>query len=258
VKVSNQLDRDLERLSRIARLLEQYRGNDYALTLDGNEQYKRAEDLQQLIDAIRREKSLATLWDRVLAIEQPLERSVALKPEQTGGIRELSRTKPVIIDESDGTLHSYAEALERGYRGVSSKNCKGAIKSVLNAGLTWLKNDRGRRHDFLMTGEDLCSVGVIPTQSDLCLVATLGLQHVERNGHHYHPGLSYLPEPERQAALARHLDFYVEESGRIGPHLHDGRFRIGSLQCPGFGFAVEPDLASMERPEDWTFASLGL
>ena len=66
----------------------------------------------------------------------------------------------MIIDESDGTLD--ATRAIGGYRGVSSKNCKGAIKSLLNAGLTWLANDRGRRSDFPMTGEDLCRVGVVP------------------------------------------------------------------------------------------------
>jgi hypothetical protein len=164
----------------------------------------------------------------------------------------------VIVDESDGTLDAYPRAIEAGYRGVSSKGCKGAVKSVLNAGLTWVANDRGRRHDHVMTGEDLCSVGVVPVQSDLCLAATLGLTHVERNGHHYHPGLTYLPEAARRAALAAHPDFYTEEHGIIGLKIADGRLAIGSLQCVGFGFAVEPDLSTMEPADTWTFASLGL
>ena len=49
-----------------------------------------------------------------------------------------------------------------------------------------------------MTGEDLTCLGVVPVQADLALVATLGLAHVERNAHHYYPGLSYLPECERR------------------------------------------------------------
>ena len=258
VKVSNQLERDLDRLQRVAELLERHLGSSYFLTLDGNEQYKRADEFERLVAEIRSRPALATLWRNVLVVEQPLDRKVALSVEHTGGIRELSRYKPVIIDESDGTLDAYAQALELGYRGVSSKNCKSAIKSVLNAGLTWLRNDRGRQNDCVMTGEDLCSVGVIPTQSDLCLVATLGLHHVERNGHHYHPGLTYLPESERRAALARHADFYTEEGGIIGPNIVDGRFHIGSLQCCGYGFAVEPDFSTMLRPDEWSYDSLGL
>jgi hypothetical protein len=258
VKVSNRFEQDLERLTRLARLLESHLGREYRVTVDGNEQYKRAEDFEELVAAIRARPELATLWANVLAMEQPFDRNVALDAANRRGLRELSRAKPVIIDESDGTLDAYRQALDTGYRGVSSKNCKGAIRSILNAGLTWLHNDRGRRVDFLMTGEDLCTVGIVPVQSDLCLAATLGLQHVERNGHHYHPGLSYLPEPQRRAALAAHPDFYVEEQGIIGPRIDEGCFRISSLHGPGFGFAVEPDMSAMEPVETWTFESLGL
>ena len=258
VKVGNRLEQDLERLTRMAHLLESHLGADYRLTLDGNEQYKRAEDFEELVGEIRARPDLATLWENVLAIEQPFDRAIALSAGHTGGLRDLSRAKPVIIDESDGTMDAYPAAIELGYRGVSSKNCKGAIRSLLNAGLTWLHNGRGRQNLLLMTGEDLCTVGIVPVQSDLCLAAALGLQHVERNGHHYHPGLRYLPEAERRAALAAHGDFYVEEHGITGPAIRDGRLNIGSLQCAGFGFAVEPDMTAMEPAEGWRFESLGL
>jgi hypothetical protein len=258
VKLANRLDDDLDRLTRLARLLRQHRGADYRLTLDGNELYKQATEFEALIEAVRGSPELTTLWDNVLAIEQPFDRAIALTPACADAVRSLSRAKPVIIDESDVSLDAYPRALDAGYRGVSSKNCKGAIKSLLNAGLTWLANDRGRRSHALMTGEDLCSVGVVPVQSDLCLAATLGLTDVERNGHHYHPGLTYLPEPERRAALAAHPDFYADDHGVVGPTITDGRFAIGSLQCAGFGFAVEPDMSSMEPADTWTFASLGL
>ncbi|MDA1053892.1 MAG: mandelate racemase [Planctomycetota bacterium] len=256
IKVSNQLERDIERLMVIAAIVQRHRGDRYGVTLDGNEQYSQAGDFDGLIEAIRREPALETLWSNVFAVEQPLERGIALSAEHTGGIRELSQTKPVIIDESDGTLDSYSKAIELGYRGISSKCCKGAVKSLLNAGLTWLYNDRGRSHDYIMTGEDLCSVGIVPVQSDLCLVATLGLEHIERNGHHYHRGLSYLPRQQQVAALAVHGDLYAEQNGIVAPRLVDGRFQIGSLQCAGFGFAVEPDMSAMRSPDEWEFASL--
>ena len=258
IKVANRLEHDLDRLERLARLLEGHLGDRYWLTLDGNEQYKRRDEFEQLIRSIRQSSALATLWKNVLAIEQPFDRSIALDESKTQGLKELSQIKPVIIDESDGTIDAYARAIELGYRGVSSKKCKSAIKSVLNAGLTWLSNDRGIRDEYLMTGEDLCSVGIIPTQADLCLAATLGLKHVERNGHHYHPGLSYLPAIQREAAFAVHGDFYTNKHGIIGPNIVDGKLQIGSLQCVGFGFAVEPDMTSMESPETWKFESLGL
>ena len=152
-----------------------------------------------------------------------------------------------------------------GYRGVSSKNCKGPIKSILNAGLCWVANGRpaadrpaSQSQPYVMTGEDLCCVGVVSVQSDLCLVATLGLTHVERNGHHFHPGLSYLPGLQQQQAMVAHPDFYHVQGGQVSPRLVDGRFQLGSLQCVGFGFDVEPQLDSMQSAEQWQFSSLGL
>lgn len=258
IKVSNHLEHDLQRLATFAALVERHLGNDYRVTLDGNEQYDRAEDFDLLMESMRAAPVLQTLLQNTLAIEQPLARHIALDAGHTAGIRALCQWRPVIIDESDGTLDSYAQALELGYRGVSSKNCKGTVKSILNAGLTWLANDRGAKADYLMTGEDLCSVGIIPVQADLCLAATLGLEHVERNGHHYHPGLSYLPKSQQQAALAAHGDFYRESGSVIRPHVEQGRFHIESLHCRGFGFAVEPDLSAYTFADDWQFQSLGL
>jgi hypothetical protein len=257
VKLANRLEHDLERLRRVAAIIERHRGGDYRLTLDGNELYSQTEEFDELIYALQRDPALRTLWQNTLVIEQPMHRQVALDAAHTERMRCLG-IKPVIIDESDCTLHSYAAALELGYRGVSSKSCKGPIKSILNAGLTWLANGRGRRHDRLMTGEDLCTVGIVPVQADLCLAATLGLEHIERNGHHYHRGLSYLPVQQQQAALAAHSDLYERRGDVVAPAVRDGRFEIASLHGAGFGFAVEPDIDAMAPAEEWRFETLRL
>ncbi len=257
IKVVNQLDRDLDRLEIIARLMQRLRGGDYRVTLDGNEQYQDAAEFDRLIAAIKSRSSLGELWQRTLLIEQPLPRDLALVRKATEGIRSLASEKPVIIDESDQTLTSYREAVELGYRGVSSKSCKGPLKSLLNAGLTWWLNQPGNSAErgpraaidvasqgpaYLMSGEDLCCVGIVPVQTDLCLAATLGLEHVERNGHHYHPGLAYLPAAQQHAAWEAHPDLYDQRAGIVRPIVRDGQFHIGSLQCVGFGFKVLPDV----------------
>ncbi len=258
VKVSNQLDIDMERLVTLAEMVERHLGNQYFVTLDGNEQYSDPADFDELIHRIQSDARLDRLWDNTLLIEQPLPRDIALDDVQTEGIRRLCKQKPVIIDESDEQLDAYRQAINVGYRGISSKNCKGPIRSLLNAGLTWRLNADRVQAWYAMTGEDLCSVGIIPVQADLCLAATLGLTHVERNGHHYHPGLTYLPEQQRRAALVQHGDFYSQSSGTVRPCIRSGRFDIESLQCVGFGFAVVPDFGSLQSPDEWEFASLGL
>lgn len=261
IKVSNQLDRDVERLAEIAAVVERHRGDDYRVTLDGNEQYTSLEQLRELIDRIESTTSLTSFWRNVMLIEQPLPRSVALQ-SNGGEMQEISRIRPVIIDESDGHLGAFAEAVQCGYRGVSTKNCKGPTKSLLNSGLIWYYNrhaagrETGKSPCFMMTAEDLCCVGMVPLQADLCLVATLGLEHVERNGHHYHRGLSYLPVDEQRAILDAHPDLYHRVGDVVAPQIQAGRLEIGSLQCVGFGFAIEPNVDRMTPIDQWRFDSL--
>jgi hypothetical protein len=251
LKLSGDTDIDRPRLLGFLELVTRYRGDDFRLTVDGNEQFKTSDDFARLEHLLVDTPELEPVRRNLLAIEQPLGRAVAFDTDLSDDVRRLCEIAPVIIDESDGSLMSYADAIEFGYRGVSSKNCKGPTKSLLNSGLTWLANMRGRQSKYVMTGEDLCSVGVIPVQADLCLVATLGLDHVERNGHHYHRGLGYLPEANQQAALAAHGDFYAERRGVVAPQLREGRFEIASLQCEGFGFAALPDMDATIRAAAW-------
>ncbi len=256
IKLSRNLDHDCQRLLAAAAIIEPTREGDYGVTLDGNELFETESDFEDLIGLLRGTSGLRTLWNNTLAIEQPLPRGVSLSTRHTRAIRELAQHKPVIIDEADGRLDSFRTAIDVGYRGVSSKACKGAIKSLLNAGLAWHHNDRGRNGRYVITGEDLCSVGIVPMQSDLCLAATLGLAHVERNGHHFHPGLSYLPDEQQRAALAAHGDLYARQHGRVAPAVRDGCFSIASLQCPGFGFAVLPAWDSLHAADQWRYESL--
>ncbi|GIW96010.1 MAG: mandelate racemase [Pirellulaceae bacterium] len=256
VKLSGQADRDLERLEKLAELLERYRQNDYGVTVDGNELYGDPDEFLRLIEAMRRSPRLKNFWSNTLAIEQPLPRDVAFDKSRMERLADVLAEKPVIIDESDCRLDSFRQAAEVGYRGVSSKNCKGTIKSLLNAGYIAWHNHTRKGCSWIMTGEDLCSVGIIPVQADLCLAAALGLEHVERNGHHYHRGLSYLPRPEQEEALIWHGDFYAERAGRISPNLIDGEFSIGSLQCAGFGFAVVPRMSERRCRTLWESRSV--
>ena len=55
-----------------------------------------------------------------------------------------------------------------------------------------------------------------------------------------------------------HGDLYTELNNVVTPRIVNGQFAIGSLQCPGFGFAVEPDLDAMQSTDQWSFDSLQL
>jgi hypothetical protein len=121
-----------------------------------------------------------------------------------------------------------------GYRGVSVKACKGVFRALCNFGRC------ARTPGLFQTGEDLTNLPVLPLQQDLCLAAVLGLEHVERNGHHYFRGLDHLPEPLQRAALAAHPDLYRALGAGAELCVERGVLRFDSaLAAPGFGHELD-------------------
>ena len=255
VKVRNVLELDLQRICTIATLIERRHGEHYSVTLDGNEQYDNTACLGGLLEAIQGKEHLRVFWNNVLLIEQPFNRTVAMSEKVCSELNELT-SKKIIIDESDGKLESYKDAYRLGYRGVSSKACKGAVKSVLNAGLVHLQN-KSDPNSTVMTGEDLCCVGMVSLQQDLALVSSLGLSHVEKNGHHYHPGLCYLGD-HANWALQDHETLYEPIRDVVSPKIVDGRFNVTSLNCAGFGVERMHSLDGFVLSKDWKYSSLDI
>ena len=240
IKVRGDLDADLGRLKEIASVLDAI-PDPYFISLDGNEQYQDVEGVAALLDAMAAEPALARFDASILFIEQPVTRARALDVDMTA----LSRRKPVIIDESDATLDAFPTAKARGYRGVSSKTCKGFYKSLINAGRCAHWGD-----GYFMSAEDLTTQAGVSVQQDLALVNLIGIGHVERNGHHYVNGMDGAPAHERQAFLAAHPDLYHAAGGTVRLTIRDGRIALGSLACPGFAVAAEPDFAAMREMAD--------
>lgn len=233
LKVGGDVKADLERLSAIAAVLD--RGPAYRSTLDGNEQYDDVDAATALWRKIQETPQLRRLAASVAFIEQPIKRQAALSRD----VKALAAHKPVIVDESDDALDVFPRARDLGYAGISSKTCKGFYKSVLNAARV---QQWGAGH--LMSAEDLTTQAGLCVQQDLALVNFLGLQHVERNGHHYVDGFAGAPDAETARFLAAHPDLYHRASGKVRLKIGGGRLAIGSLACPGFGAAAGPDWAA--------------
>jgi hypothetical protein len=243
LKVAGDIAADLERLTRIAGVLDRSAG-DYRATLDGNEQYDDVEGIAELWRRMRETPALQRLVAATLFIEQPIKRAAALKKP----VDTLARLKPLIIDESDGELGSFPAALKLGYAGVSSKNCKGLYKSILNAARVARLNAEAGANRYFMSAEDLTTQAGVSVQQDLALVSLLGLTHVERNGHHFIDGMSAAPGGEQDAFVRAHPDLYARVPGKPARlRIKDGELALGSLACPGFAVAAEMDFASM-RP----------
>ena len=262
IKIGGDIDADRARLRRIAALLDE-RNVDYRHTLDGNETYHDAADFRALWEGLRADPALRGVLQRLLFVEQPFHRDIALSREVGAALRAWRERPPIIIDESDGELSSALTALESGYVGTSHKNCKGVFKGIANTCLIRHRRRQAPGELRIISGEDLCNLGPVALQEDLAVLATLGIEHAERNGHHYFAGLSMLPEDLQAQTLAAHADLYrlhTTADGRRFPTLavENGSVAVGSVTAAPFGAAVELDPARFTPVAEWEYASLGL
>jgi hypothetical protein len=236
LKVGGNVAADLDRLTRIASVLDKGAG-DYRCTFDGNEQYDDVDGIVELWRKVEETPALQRMVKSTLFIEQPIKRQSALSRPVTA----LAKYRPVIIDESDGELSTFPEALKLGYAGVSTKNCKGFYKSILNASRV---AKLGAGH--FMSAEDLTTQPGVSVQQDLALVSLLGLTHVERNAHHFIDGMSTISEVEQASFLAAHPTLYDRQPGKpVRLKITDGRINLTSLGCPGFAVGADVDFKAL-------------
>ena len=121
---------------------------------------------------------------------------------------KIPSNKPLIIDESDDDLFTFLQAVEVGYKGVSTKICKGLIKAIANQALA-----QRLGAGYFLTAEDLMNVPVVPLHQDMVHLAALGISHAERNGHHYVHGLDHLSLAEKEFCHQRHGSMYGKVNG---------------------------------------------
>ncbi len=233
LKVGGDARADVERLSAIAAVLDRI-AQPYAASLDGNEQYEDMAGVADLWSKMKAEPRLRRLVAGILFIEQPVKRQKALATRVAG------IDKPLVIDESDDSLDAFPRAKALGYKGVSSKTCKGIYKSLINRARCAAWGD-----EYFMSGEDLTIQPGLALQQDLALVSLLGITHVERNGHHYVNGMAGLAAAEQDEFLAAHPDLYERRHGAVRMKINKGELAIGSLACHGYASAAMPDWNSM-------------
>lgn len=257
LKITGKVAHDVERLDRIAALLEEAAPGDYRVSLDGNEQFHSGDELKAWFAEVQGHARLRDLLGRTLFVEQPIERAAALDPAIGAAFQGLEDLPPIIIDESDDTLDAFARSARLGYRGTSVKNCKGVFKGVLNAMLVrHYQKERGV--DYVLSAEDLANQPIVPLHQDLCAVTTLGIPHAERNGHHYGGTLAHLGPNERASVLSNYDDLYAPHDSVGRWRIRDGELRVGSLHRAGFGLQAPLDFDVLIPLADWDYAMLGL
>jgi hypothetical protein len=252
IKLSGAVEGDVERLRRLAEVIEKHAPADYAFSLDGNEQFRTLADFRSYWDSLARRAELRRFFAHLLFVEQPFHRDVALRQDAVGGMADWPDRPPLIIDESDGEIESLPQALRLGYAGTSHKNCKGVFKGILNACLLAQRRREQPARPVILSGEDLATIGPVALLQDLTVCAALGIPSVERNGHHYFAGLSMFPEEVQRQVLAAHGDLYrVSRAGWPTLAIRDGSLSVQSLLAAPFGVGFPLRVEQFTPLEAW-------
>src|SRR2546422_677902 len=234
VKLFANAERDFARLRELSRLLVRETGGEFFVTVDGNENFKSFEAFREFWQKAVGDPALRDLWRRIIVVEQPVHRDRALSDDPGAALRAWPDRPRLIIDESDGAVGDLPRALALGYAGTSHKNCKGIVKGIANACLLEKRRRNGER--VVLTGEDLCNLGPVTLLQDLAMMALLGIEHVERNGHHYYRGLSLWPAEWQDATLAAHGDLYKRHrDGFACLRIREGRVALDSVNTAPLG-----------------------
>ncbi|SDH90117.1 MULTISPECIES: mandelate racemase/muconate lactonizing enzyme family protein [Bradyrhizobium] len=237
LKLNGDPAHDADRLTRIGSELATL-PHDYRVTLDANEQYADLGALGGLIDRLDRDAALRPIAAKLLYIEQPMPRDIT----RQSPLGALAR-RDFIVDEADDSYDAFPVARALGYRGISSKSCKGIYKSVINATRAAKWSAAGTK--CFIAGEDLTCQAGLAVQQDLALGALIGVTHAERNGHHYVDGFGDTPAVEAEAFLTAHPDLYAKDGHKVRLAIHNGDLLTGSLTTPGFATSVHPDWSAM-------------
>jgi hypothetical protein len=237
LKLGGNPDRDATRLTAIGKELSRL-SYDYKVTLDANEQYADLDVLRVLTDRLDRDTALRPIAAKLLYLEQPIPRDITWQAP-LGSLA----ARDFIIDEADDSYDAFPAARRLGYRGISSKSCKGLYKSIINAARAAKWGSEGQT--FFVSGEDLTCQAGLAVQQDLALGAFIGVTHAERNGHHYVDGFVGSPREEAQAFLMAHPDLYRNDGAKVRLAIHDGDLLTGSLTTKGFATSVHPDWSAL-------------
>jgi hypothetical protein len=225
IKVSGDKEKDIDQLVRIASLLDTI-SDPYLCTLDGNEQYHDADAFGELYRDMANDTRLDRLMHSIAVFEQPIARTQAMSLP----LGEIGEALPIEIDESDNGINAFVEARAVGYRGVSSKSCKGVYRALINRARAAKWNAQEGAERYFLSAEDLSTQPGLALQQDLSLVALLGCSHVERNGHFYGDGVTGLPTAHQQSLKDDVPSLYCQSQGKLHLDINQGSVDLRSLR----------------------------
>lgn len=209
------INRFLE-VAQIGREVQSRQGkNELYFSADTNEQCESPEYMVEWLTKLQEQdpQAFATL----LYVEQPTERDLLA---HRFDMSELSKLKPVILDESLTTLDDFALAIELGWSGVALKTCKCQSSDLLFLA-------KAEAAGIPYTIQDLTNPGLALLQSVGLAARTHTLKGVEGNSRQYFPQIS---QPEAKV----HPGIFQVKNGHVA---------TSSLSGTGLGYRV----AEIER-----------
>lgn len=91
----------------------------------------------------------------------------------------------------------------------------------------------------------------------MAVAATLGVDHIERNGHHYYPGLDAFPEEVVRETLGAHGDLYRRhDRGFATLAIDDGTLALDSVVDAPFGRGIDVDTDPFTPFSEWSVEDL--
>ncbi|MFT4028335.1 MAG: hypothetical protein QM675_00530 [Protaetiibacter sp.] len=237
LKTVGEVEADIARIAELLQLCARTRV-DPRFTIDGNESMRTAEQLSGWMRGLFASDIGDALRTRLDAVEQPMHRDVALGDDAAAALAEVAHLAPVIIDESDDAFDTVRRAMDLGYAGGTYKGCKGVFRGLANAALV-AHRDRPDR-PAVLTAEDLSTVPPLTVTQDLAVASAMGLDHIERNGHHYFACFAPLDPTIADRTVAAHPDLFGTTTGSPRLRIVGGVLELGSLVDAPFGLAPEP------------------
>ena len=172
---------DVERVARIeaaAVEAQAERGcTEWFYSLDFNEKCQGADYVLDFLKKIQADTPGA--YDRIQYIEQPTSRDLKAHPEIK--LHEVSKLKPVVVDEALVDYESLLLAREQGYTGVALKACKGQSESLCLAAAA-------QKFGMFLCVQDLTCPGFSFLHSASLAARIPTIAAIEGNGRQYCPG----------------------------------------------------------------------
>lgn len=263
MKIDARIDRNIERLQQLAEVLNRKKdivGNDFVITLDGNEAFSNWDDLVKFAEAFSSEPTLAELKKHTKYIEQPFARAL-LADIGTDGRAAVKKLKEqyglsLMIDEAGGNYQSAEHALNQGIDFIGQKpTCKGFIHGIHDAGLVLASNGSGcAQEDLTINGPHSFNHGMHSAAAQKLITGPDSHNFgVESNGPFRTTGFPYT-QSQKQLYGTDLPDLYYVEGGQlktITPTDNRGySTEAMNLRGPGLGGAPNVHFDPEERNEN--------